>query len=127
MVAARPFEGKTAFALNVTQKVAKSTDEAVALSSLEISEGQFARRLVSSEGQIIANTINNGDMHGSDWIKMAEAVGVQGETNIFLDNSSRISSHDICSKFRRLKKQQGLELVMIAPFFQSGDFANHLR
>ncbi|WP_430201705.1 hypothetical protein [Paenibacillus lautus] len=33
MVAARPFEGKTAFALNVTQKVAKSTHEAVALSS----------------------------------------------------------------------------------------------
>ncbi|WP_213645554.1 DnaB-like helicase C-terminal domain-containing protein [Paenibacillus lautus] len=58
IIAARPFEGKTAFVLNVTQKVAKSTHEAVALSSLEMSEGQFAQRLVSPEGQIIANTIN---------------------------------------------------------------------
>jgi replicative DNA helicase len=105
--------GKTAFALNITGNVAKSTDEAVALFSLEMSDGQFAQRLVSSEGQINASTIKNGDMHDSDWIKMADAVGVLGETNIFLDDSSGITIQDICAKCRRLKKQHGLALVMI--------------
>ncbi|KZS45728.1 replicative DNA helicase [Paenibacillus glucanolyticus] len=114
IVAARPSVGKTAFALNVTQNVAKSTDEAVALFSLEMSDGQFAQRLVSSEGQINASTIKNGDIHDSDWIRMADAVGILGETNIFLDDSSGITIQDICAKCRRLKKQTGgLALVMI--------------
>lgn len=113
IVAARPSVGKTAFALNITQNVAKKTDEAVALFSLEMSDGQFAQRLVSSEGNIDASSIRMGDMQDKDWIDMAQAVGILAETNIYVDDSAGITIQDICSKCRRLKKEKGLALIMI--------------
>ncbi|MGD0032516.1 replicative DNA helicase [Paenibacillus illinoisensis] len=113
IVAARPSVGKTAFALNITQNVAKKTDEAVALFSLEMSDGQFAQRLVSSEGNIDASSIRMGDMQDKDWIDMAKAVGILAETNIYVDDSAGITIQDICSKCRRLKKEKGLALIMI--------------
>ncbi|WP_308722464.1 replicative DNA helicase [Paenibacillus polysaccharolyticus] len=113
IVAARPSVGKTAFALNITQNVAKNTNDAVALFSLEMSDGQFAQRLVSSEGNIDASSIRMGDMQDKDWIDMAKAVGILAETNIYVDDSAGITIQDICSKCRRLKKEKGLALIMI--------------
>ncbi|MBY0117886.1 replicative DNA helicase [Paenibacillus xylanexedens] len=113
IVAARPSVGKTAFALNIAQNVAKDTKDAVAVFSLEMSAGQFAQRMVSSEGNIDASAIRMGDMQNDDWIKMAEAVGILGETNIYVDDSAGITIQDICSKCRRLKKEKGLALILI--------------
>ncbi|WP_145153042.1 replicative DNA helicase [Paenibacillus xylanexedens] len=113
IVAARPSVGKTAFALNVAQNVAKIADGAVAIFSLEMSAGQFGQRMVSSEGNIDATSMKMGDMEDPDWINMAEAVGVLAERNIFVDDSAGITIQDICSKCRRLKKEEGLSLIVI--------------
>ncbi|NUU73992.1 replicative DNA helicase [Paenibacillus xylanilyticus] len=113
IVAARPSVGKTAFALNVTQNVAKNTNDAVAVFSLEMSAGQFAQRMVSSEGNIEATSMKMGEMEDEDWIKMTQAVGELAQTNIYVDDSAGITIQDICSKCRRLKKEKGLALIMI--------------
>ncbi|WP_338542768.1 replicative DNA helicase [Paenibacillus tundrae] len=113
IVAARPSVGKTAFALNITQNVAKNTKDAVALFSLEMSDGQFAQRLVSSEGNVDASSIRMGDIQDEDWIKMTTAIGTLAETNIYVDDSAGITIQDICSKCRRLKKEKGLAMIMI--------------
>lgn len=113
IVAARPSVGKTAFALNITQNVAKNTKDAVALFSLEMSDGQFAQRLVSSEGNVDASSIRMGDIQDEDWIKMTEAIGTLAETNIYVDDSAGITIQDICSKCRRLNKEQGLAMIVI--------------
>lgn len=113
IVAARPSVGKTAFALNVAQNVAKIAEGAVAIFSLEMSAGQFGQRMVSSEGNIDASSMKMGDMEDPDWINMAEAVGVLAERNIFVDDSAGITIQDICSKCRRLKKEEGLSLIVI--------------
>ncbi|WP_260985387.1 replicative DNA helicase [Paenibacillus xylanexedens] len=113
IVAARPSVGKTAFALNITQNVAKNTKDAVALFSLEMSDGQFAQRLVSSEGNVDASSIRMGDIQDEDWIKMTTAIGTLAATNIYVDDSAGITIQDICSKCRRLKKEKGLAMIMI--------------
>ncbi|MEK3920594.1 replicative DNA helicase [Paenibacillus sp. FSL K6-2393] len=113
IVAARPSVGKTAFALNITQNVAKKTDDAVAVFSLEMSAGQFAQRMVSSEGNVEATAMKMGEMEDQDWINMTKAVGILAETNIYVDDSAGITIQDICSKCRRLKKEKGLAMIMI--------------
>ncbi|MGF6357129.1 replicative DNA helicase [Paenibacillus sp. 4624] len=113
IVAARPSVGKTAFALNITQNVAKSTKEAVAVFSLEMSAGQFAQRMVSSEGNVEATAMKMGEMEDQDWINMTTAIGTLAETNIYVDDSAGITIQDICSKCRRLKKEKGLAMIMI--------------
>lgn len=113
IVAARPSVGKTAFALNITQNVAKYTDDAVALFSLEMSSGQLAQRMASAEGNLDASAMKSGDLKDDDWSKLAIAVGELADTNIFVDDSPGITIQDICSKCRRLKKQEGLALIVI--------------
>lgn len=113
IVAARPSVGKTAFALNIAQNVAVKTTETVAVFSLEMSASQLVTRMVSAEGNLEASKLRMGDMAENDWGKMAEAAGVLGGTNIMIDDSPGITVHDIRSKCRRLKKQEGLGMIVI--------------
>ena len=113
IVAARPSVGKTAFALNIAQNVAVKTNETVAVFSLEMSAQQLVTRMVSAEGNLDASKLRMGDMAADDWSKMAEAAGVLGGANILIDDSPGITVHDIRSKCRRLKKQEGLGLIVI--------------
>ncbi|EHB50092.1 replicative DNA helicase [Paenibacillus lactis] len=113
IVAARPSVGKTAFALNVAQNVAVRTNETVAVFSLEMSASQLVTRMVSAEGNLEASKMRMGDLGTEDWSKLATAAGVLGGTNIVIDDSPGITVHDIRSKCRRLKKQEGLGLIVI--------------
>lgn len=113
IVAARPSVGKTAFALNIAQNVATRVQEPVAIFSLEMSAEQLVTRMVSAEGILEASKLRIGDMGAEDWTKMANAAGVLGGTNIVIDDSPGITVHDIRSKCRRLKKQEGLGLIVI--------------
>ncbi|MBU5673217.1 replicative DNA helicase [Paenibacillus brevis] len=113
IVAARPSVGKTAFALNVAQNVAVLNTDPVAIFSLEMSAPQLVTRMISAEGNIEASRLRVGDMDEDDWMKLANAAGVLGSTNILIDDSPGITVHDIRAKCRRLKKQEGLGLIVI--------------
>lgn len=113
IVAARPSVGKTAFALNIAQNVAARIEDPVAIFSLEMSAAQLVTRMVSAEGNLEASRLKMGDMGSEDWTKMAAAAGALGGTNILIDDSPGITVHDIRSKCRRLKKQEGLGLIVI--------------
>jgi replicative DNA helicase len=113
IVAARPSVGKTAFALNVAQNVAVETGETVAVFSLEMSAPQLVTRMVSAEGNLEASRLKMGDMVDDDWSKMTVSAGVLGAANILIDDSPGITVHDIRAKCRRLKKQEGLGLIVI--------------
>lgn len=113
IVAARPSVGKTAFALNIAQNVAVRSKETVAIFSLEMSAAQLVQRMISAEGNVDASKIRTGNFEIGDWEKAATAVSYIGESNILIDDSAYITVHEIRNKCRRLKKQQGLGLVVI--------------
>lgn len=113
IVAARPSVGKTAFALNIAQNVAVRSKETVAIFSLEMSAPQLVQRMISAEGNVDASKIRTGNFEIGDWEKTAAAVSYIGESNILIDDTPDITVHEIRNKCRRLKKQEGLGLVVI--------------
>ncbi|MDH6370573.1 replicative DNA helicase [Paenibacillus sp. PastF-3] len=113
IVAARPSVGKTAFALNIAQNVAVKTKETVAVFSLEMSAPQLVQRMVSAEVNLDANTMRTGEMKAHDWDKMAGAASILGEANIFIADPGVITVQEIRTRCRRLKKSQGLGLIVI--------------
>lgn len=113
IVAARPSVGKTAFALNVAQNVAVKANEVVAVFSLEMSAEQLVQRMVNAEGNIDASAARTGYLTEEDWSKLASAAGVLGEANIHIDDTPALTVHDICTKSRQLKKEQGLGMIVI--------------
>ncbi|WP_429351292.1 replicative DNA helicase [Paenibacillus sp. 4624] len=113
IVAARPSVGKTAFALNIAQHAANEGKKKVAVFSLEMSSSQLALRMISAEENVDANRIRTGFLRAEDWDKATRAIGVLGETNLFIDDSASLTAQGIINKCRRLKQKFGLDMVVI--------------
>ena len=111
LIAARPAMGKTAFALNLAQNVAKThPDEAVCIFSLEMPRAQLAARLLSTSAQVDSNKLRNGRLSGDDWLRLASGASYLSNMPIYIDDTASITVPQIKSKLRRIKN---LGLVVI--------------
>lgn len=114
ILAARPAVGKTAFALNIAQNVATSTDISVAIFSLEMSAESLVNRMLCAEGSINANHLRTGQLDEGEWQNLIVAMGALSNTSIFIDDTPGIKMAEIRAKCRRLAKEKGnLGLVVI--------------
>ncbi|WP_410504595.1 replicative DNA helicase [Ligilactobacillus salivarius] len=114
ILAARPAVGKTAFALNIAQNVATSTDTSVAIFSLEMSAESLVNRMLCAEGSINANHLRTGQLDEGEWQNLIVAMGALSNTSIFIDDTPGIKMAEIRAKCRRLAKEKGnLSLVVI--------------
>ena len=114
ILAARPAVGKTAFALNIAQNVATSTDTSVAIFSLEMSAESLVNRMLCAEGSINANHLRTGQLDEGEWQNLIVAMGALSNTSIFIDDTPGIKMAEISAKCRRLAKEKGnLGLVVI--------------
>ncbi|HDZ5646789.1 replicative DNA helicase [Staphylococcus aureus] len=114
ILAARPSVGKTAFALNIAQKVATHEDMyTVGIFSLEMGADQLATRMICSSGNVDSNRLRTGTMTEEDWSRFTIAVGKLSRTKIFIDDTPGIRINDLRSKCRRLKQEHGLDMIVI--------------
>lgn len=110
IVGARPGMGKTSFALNIATNVAKSSGKAVAIFSLEMSAEQLVSRIISSEAMVDSKTLRTGQLSPEDWGNVAEIVSGLSGCDIYIDDTSQITTTEMRSKLRRIKD---LGLVVI--------------
>ena len=115
VLAARPGMGKSALAANFCEHAALSNDKAVALFSLEMSEGELAQRFIASQASIKGDDLRKGKVPQQRWAKILAASNRLAESHLFVDDSSDVSVLDLRAKVRRLAQQQadGLGLVVI--------------
>lgn len=114
ILAARPAVGKTAFALNIAQNVARDNDVSVAIFSLEMSAESLVNRLLCAEGSINANDLRTGQLDENEWEKLVVAMGSLSRSQIFIDDTPGIKMAEIRAKCRRLAKERGnLGLVVV--------------
>ena len=114
IIAARPAMGKTAFALNIAQNVAKSSDKAVAIFSLEMGAESLVERMLSAEGLIPSYHVRTGNLSESEWRRMISAQERLARGKIFIDDTAEIRISEIRSKAKRLAQENGgLGLIVI--------------
>lgn len=114
IIAARPAMGKTAFALNIAQNVAKNSDKAVAIFSLEMGAESLVERMLSAEGLIPSYHVRTGNLSESEWRRMISAQERLARGKIFIDDTAGISISAIRSKAKRLAQENGgLGLIVI--------------
>lgn len=102
ILGARPGMGKTSFALNIATNVAKSTKKAVAIFSLEMSAEQLVTRIISSEALVDSRSLRTGDLKPEDWNNIVDVISTLSGTDIYIDDTSAITSTEMKSKLRRL-------------------------
>ena len=114
IIAARPAMGKTAFALNIAQNVAKNSDKAVAIFSLEMGAESLVERMLSAEGLIPSYHVRTGNLSESEWRRMISAQERLARGKIFIDDTAGIRISEIRSKSKRLAQENGgLGLIVI--------------
>ncbi len=110
ILAARPGMGKTSFALNVATNVARKTNKDIAIFSLEMSKEQLATRILSSESRVGMKSLQNGELNGEDWERLAANAQQISNMPIYVDDTSGLSVSEIKAKARRLRN---LGLIII--------------
>jgi replicative DNA helicase len=113
IIAGRPAMGKTAFALNIAINASTKYKKSVAIFSLEMSAGQLAQRLIGSEARIDSTKLKNGKLSMEEWQNLAAVAGSLSEAKLFIDDTAAISVMELRAKCRRIRREHGLDLVII--------------
>ncbi|NMD88478.1 replicative DNA helicase [Victivallis vadensis] len=117
VLAARPSIGKTSLALNVIRNLVLPTrsphPRKVAFFSLEMTEGQIARRLLCTEAGISESVFWNKTFQSSDLTKLTGAVSAFQKAKLFIDPTGGITIAELRAKARRLKMKEDIDAIVI--------------
>lgn len=113
ILAARPAMGKTAFALSLALNAAVKGKASVMVFSLEMSKEQLGQRLLSMESKVGMQALKTGKLERRDWDDINIALDILSKAKIHIDDTAGISIMEMKSKCRRLKAEEGLDLVVI--------------
>jgi replicative DNA helicase len=113
ILAARPGMGKTAFALNIALNAITRDNRPVAVFSLEMSKEQLAQRLLCCHAGIDANRLRTGFLAEADWPRLTRSMNELTEAPLYIDDTPNLSVLEMRSKARRLKKNYGLDLLIV--------------
>ncbi len=113
ILAARPAMGKTAFALTVARNAAVKGGASVLLFSMEMSKESLGQRLLAMESRVDMQSLKKGNLQRRDWDDINDALDVLSRANIHIDDTAGVSIMEMKSKCRRLKAEEGLDLVII--------------
>ncbi len=127
ILAGRPGMGKTALATNVAYNVAVEyrgkpgadggietvTGGIVGFFSLEMSAEQLATRILSEQTEIPSSRIRRGDISETDFAKLAAAAQTMQSIPLYIDETGGISIAQLAARARRLKRQRGLDLMIV--------------
>jgi replicative DNA helicase len=127
IVAGRPGMGKTALATNIAYNVAKAyqagkseNGDRLALNggivgffSLEMSAEQLATRVLAEQSGVASYKIRRGDISESEFVRLSEATQEMNIIPLYIDQTGGISIAQLTARARRLKRQHGLDLLVI--------------
>ena len=126
VVAGRPSMGKTSFAMNLAQNVAKRNKLPVCYFSLEQSREQMSYRFLSMGLGIESGRLRTGRLQQNEWGLLAKEKEDLAEVPIFICDKGSIKVKEILSKSKKIKENVGLgELgLVIVDYIQMMDGPN---
>jgi replicative DNA helicase len=127
IVAGRPGMGKSALATNIGFNIAKAwrgelqpdgsmktvDGGVVGLFSLEMSAEQLATRIIAEQSGVSSANIRRGRIDESDFARIVEASREMQKIPFFIDQTGGLSIAQLAARARRLKRQRGLDLLII--------------
>ncbi|RWC08030.1 MAG: replicative DNA helicase [Mesorhizobium sp.] len=127
VLAGRPGMGKTSLATNIAFNIAEAYVPAqqadgtfkaanggvVGFFSLEMSSEQLATRIISEQTEISSSKIRRGEITEMDFEKLVACSQTMQKIPLFIDQTGGISIAQLSARARRLKRQRGLDLIVI--------------
>jgi len=111
VLAARPSMGKTALALNILRNV--SEEHWCAIFSLEMNSESLYTRLLSSETKISYSKLQSGGFGKDMGFTISSKSHLLNKLKLYIDDTASISTTQIMSKARKLKKKYDIRLIVV--------------
>lgn len=116
LIAARTSQGKTSLAMNIARNVAFSVN--VLVFSLEMSKEQLFIRMLASEARVNSHHMRTGYLQDSDWPKLANALTVLTDLNLYIDDTPSIGVREVRARARQLRQDKGSLGMIIIDYIQ---------
>ena len=127
ILAARPSMGKSALATNIGLNVARNyawepqpdgskktvNGGVVAFFSLEMSSEQLAMRMLAEVSGVSSDRLRKGEIDASEFGRVRDAAIEIQEAPFYIDDTGGISIGKLAARARRLKRQVGLDLLIV--------------
>jgi replicative DNA helicase len=127
ILAGRPSMGKSALATKIAFAAAAAYREKidedgqrqvqegakVAFFSLEMSTAQLATRMLAEQTEIPSDRIRRGEVRKEDFPRFVEVSSQLSRLPLYLDDTASLSVSQLRARSRRLKRQEGLGLIVI--------------
>ena len=121
IVAGRPSMGKSALAFGFAVNAAlslKPEDGVVVCFSLEMSQSELVRRIISSESRVDGGRFRDGQFGGADWPKMVRASEKLMGMPLVLDDREGLMLSEIRAELRRQKSRYGKIAMFVVDYLQ---------
>ena len=112
IIAGRPAMGKTTFALNIATKNLMA-GKTVLVFSLEMTNNQLMKKMVSSQAGIEMSFLMNGNLTEKQWESFGEQRKILGDTNFYIYDKSPITIETLVNKTKTVQAQQQIDLIVI--------------
>ena len=99
--------------LTMAKNAALDFDKGVAFFSLEMSQTQLMKRLLSIETGISGSKFRSGKLEDYEWQTLQTATEKISAAPIFIDDTPGINIFEIRAKARRLKMQHDINLIIV--------------
>jgi replicative DNA helicase len=127
ILAGRPGMGKTSLATNIAFNIAQAYEPeqqadgsfkaknggVIGFFSLEMSAEQLATRIISEQAEVPSSKIRRGDLNEADFEKLVVCTQSLQKIPLFIDSTGGISIAQLAARSRRLKRQRGLDVLVI--------------
>jgi replicative DNA helicase len=127
IVAGRPGMGKTALATNIAYNVAKAhraevqadgtmrsvNGGIVGFFSCEMSAEQLATRILAEQTSVSSSLIRRGGISQSEFDKIRDYTIELQHLPLYVDETGGLSISQLTARARRLKRQKGLDLIVV--------------
>ncbi|NOY43640.1 MAG: replicative DNA helicase [Planctomycetes bacterium] len=113
ILAARPSMGKTALAMNIAEHAVLKVQAPVLFVSLEMSALELGDRLLCSVAEVNGHRLRNGTITQDERRKLVQSAAEISQSPLFIDDSPSRTMTEIAANARRLKRRDGLALLII--------------
>ncbi len=127
ILAGRPGMGKTSLATNIGYNIAEAYEPEVqpdgtfkaknggivGFFSLEMSSEQLATRIIAEQTEISSSKIRRGEINEAEFEKIVGTSQIMHRIPLYIDQTGGISIAQLAARARRLKRQRGLDVLII--------------
>jgi replicative DNA helicase len=127
ILAGRPSMGKTSLATNIAYNIArayraeqqpdgamKTVDGGiVGFFSLEMSAEQLATRILAEQAEISSSKIRRGDITDEEFKRLVLVSQEMARSPLYIDQTGGISIAQLAARARKLKRQKGLDVLVV--------------